>query len=129
MSVDPFLKALELIESVNKNKRLDYATQEDVFVNFRTTSAFAGFERSWLAALFNCQQKLSRITTLRAQGKLEAPTNESVYDTLLDNAVYSVIAFAMYLEEAESSATSVKVAYPDSLVQNTIKPKWLVDPE
>lgn len=93
---DPFEAALLSLVGLNRAKRADYALSDDPFSNFRATSAFAGFEEPWLSALFNCSQKLARITSLRSKGKLEDPTNETVSDTLLDLAVYSVIALAIH---------------------------------
>lgn len=98
---DPFESAIIDLVEMNRRKRADYATEEDVFVNFRRTSDFAGFEAPWLSALFNCAQKQARITALRENGKLEDPTNESVGDTVLDNAVYAVIGWGMYKQERD----------------------------
>lgn len=93
---DPFEAALIPMVETNRRKRADYAADGDPFSNFRITSGFAGFENAWLSALFNCQQKLARITALRKNGRLAEPKNEAVEDTLLDNAVYGVIALAIY---------------------------------
>lgn len=98
---DPFEKVLIPIIKTNRKKRGDYAVDGSPFTNFESTSVFANFENRWLSALFNCQQKLARIQALRANGRLDDPNNEAVLDTLLDNAVYGVIALAIATEDIE----------------------------
>jgi len=102
-SSDPFEAALIPMVRTNRSKRGDYALDNDIFSNFNSTSNFAGFENRWMSALFNCSQKLARITSLRANGRLKNPNNEAVEDTLLDNAVYAVIALAIYREDASKA--------------------------
>lgn len=92
---DPVERALLKIAALNRKKRADYAHDDDIFSNFAATAEFAGFEVKWMSALFNCQQKLSRIASLRANGRLTETANESVMDSLLDNAVYAVIALGI----------------------------------
>lgn len=98
---DPFEKVLVGIIETNRRKRADYAADGEIFSNFYDTSHFAGFENAWLSALFNCQQKLSRISSLRSNGRLNDPANEAVGDTLLDHAVYAVIAYAIFQDEID----------------------------
>jgi hypothetical protein len=99
---DPFDRALIPMVLTNRAKRRDYAEDGSPFTNFERTADFAGFEAIWLSALFNCAQKLARITALRKNGRLDDPSNEAVEDTLLDNAVYAVIALAIYKESQEN---------------------------
>ncbi len=96
---DPFEAALIPMVQTNRKKRADYAHDGDIFSNFDSTSNFAGFETRWMSALFNCSQKLARISALRGNGRLDDPANEAVEDTLLDNAVYGVIALAIFMED------------------------------
>jgi hypothetical protein len=101
---DPVEAVLIPIIETNRRKRADYALDGDIFSNFTGTARFAGFEAPWLSALFNCSQKLERISSLRANGRLNDPRNEAVEDTLLDNAVYAIIALAIYKQiQAESA--------------------------
>jgi hypothetical protein len=46
------------------------------------------------AALFNITQKLSRLKSLRENGRMDDPQNEAVADTYLDLAVYGVLCYA-----------------------------------
>ncbi len=87
---------------VSRRKRADYATDGDEFSNFRGSAHFAGFEHPALSALFNVAQKLERIRSLRANGRMEDVANESLDDTFLDIAVYGVLGFAMWLETTEN---------------------------
>lgn len=93
---DPFESALADLVMTNRSKRRDYAHDGDPFSNFKATAEFAGFEVPWMSALFNCSQKLARISSLRSNGRLEDTSHEGVQDTLLDNAVYAIIAYSMF---------------------------------
>jgi hypothetical protein len=92
---DPFEAALIPIVETNRRKRADYALDGDPFSNFRGTAEFIG-RPTWVSPLFNCAQKLERVKSLMANGRLDDPRNEAVEDTILDNAVYGVIAWAIY---------------------------------
>lgn len=96
---DPFERVLIPIIHTNRIKRGDYAVDGSPFTNFEQTATFANFENRWMSALFNCSQKLARIQALRANGRLDDPNNEAVMDTLLDNAVYAIIALAIAEED------------------------------
>lgn len=106
---DPFEAALIPIVETNRKKRKDYALDGDIFSNFSDTSNFAGFETRWMSALFNCSQKLSRITSLRANGRLHEPSNEAVLDTLLDLSCYAIIALAIAQQDLEAKIESADV--------------------
>lgn len=101
---DPFDRALIPIVETSHRKRADYATDGSPFDNFRITAEFAGFESGWVSALFNVQQKLARVQALRANGRTDNPQNETVEDTLLDTAVYGLLAYAIWLEEKAAAS-------------------------
>lgn len=101
-SDDPFDAALIPIVETNRRKRRDYARDESPFSNFDATAesfGMEGFGRKE-AVLFNILQKLARIKALRANGRLDDTSNETVADTYLDLAVYSCILYAMSQEES-----------------------------
>ena len=110
---DPFEKVIVDMVLTNRAKRADYAKDDDIFSNFAVTSAFAGFPNRWLSALFNCQQKLARIQSLVANGRLSDPKNEAILDTLLDNAVYATIAYAIAMEDIENQIQPSPTPWPD----------------
>lgn len=82
------------------SKARDYA-HGSRWSNFDATSEFSGFEHNWLSACFMVVQKASRLRSLRAQGRLDMPNHESVYDTLLDMANYATLALAMYIDSED----------------------------
>src|SRR6266566_8491392 len=91
---DSFDAALIPIVLTNTAKRRDYSHDgADVFTNFRETAeamAIDGFD-AVASADFNICQKQARLRALRLNGRLDDPTNESVLDTYLDRACYSII--------------------------------------
>jgi len=95
---DPFEAALINIVEINRRKRRDYALDSDPFTNFAATARFLGIPR-WMSATFNMVQKTARIQALWANERMDDPSNEAVEDTVLDAAVYGVIAYAIYLHD------------------------------
>lgn len=94
---DPFELAMADIVRMFRKKNADYARTGSRWSNFEDMSRFLGDEdKPWLSSLVLCQQKLSRIGALVSAGK--EPTNESLIDSLLDNAVYAAMALAMARE-------------------------------
>lgn len=98
---DPFDAALIPIVETNRRKRKDYAKDGDPFSNFKATAEGLGLDGfgPTEAAIFNVLQKLARLQSLRANNRLHDTANEAVIDTYLDLAVYSIIAYAIVLEE------------------------------
>ena len=81
-------------------KNHDYATDADPLANFRRAAA-VGVE-PWRGVLCRMTDKWSRIEQL-SQGK--APKNESLRDSLIDNAVYSLLA-VLLLEDADARSAA-----------------------
>lgn len=102
---DPFDKVVINTVSMNRKKRRDYAADSDPFSNFRDTArnmALEGFSATE-AAYALLLTKISRLRSLRANGRMEDTANESVLDTYLDLAVYSVIVLALVTEQEQAS--------------------------
>lgn len=78
--------------SLMKNKNVDYATESDIFRNFRMFGE--------LGILVRMSDKLARLRSILENGRV-AVSDESINDTLLDIINYSVI-FAGYLGEQKS---------------------------
>jgi hypothetical protein len=104
---DPFEAVLIPMVETNRKKRADYARDNDPFSNFRETAPFTVSGTPEFAAIFNCAQKLSRLLALAHNGRLENPQNEAVEDTFLDNAVYAVIALAIYKQRSAEKLQSL----------------------
>jgi hypothetical protein len=100
---DPFEKQLIAIVETNRRKRKDYALDGDPFSNFRMTSDLLGIPGfgPTEAALFNVIQKLIRLHSLRKNGRIHNTANESVADTYLDAAVYTVITYAIEMQRQD----------------------------
>lgn len=111
---DPFDAALIPIVKTNRAKRKDYATDGDPFSNFKTTAAMLGLNGFGPAesAYFNVLQKIARLQSLRMNGRMADTANESVLDTYLDLAVYSVILYAIVLGHPTQAACEVRDECP-----------------
>ena len=88
---DPIERVLLDIVRTNRAKRADYAQDGNIFSNFEQ-AAFAAGTSVEQGIEYMIATKQARLVALRTNGR--PPANESVYDTKLDRAVYSVIALA-----------------------------------
>jgi hypothetical protein len=96
---DPrFYALLDEMAALHSNKNHDYATTDDPFSNFRRCEAFG--IPAWKGVLARMSDKWSRIEQI-SNGK--EPKNESLRDSLIDNAVYSLIC--VLLMEPDDRAT------------------------
>lgn len=95
---DPFERVIADIVTTNRRKRSDYALDGSPWSNFDDTANALGIDgfAPVDSANFNIEQKSARLRSLRKNGRMDDPANESVADTYLDRAVYSVIAYAMF---------------------------------
>lgn len=93
---DQFESAIIEIVLTNRQKRADYASDDDIFSNFKDSSDLLGISEFGTAEsiLHLIGVKLARLKNLRANGRLDEPKNESVTDTYLDLAVYACLLFA-----------------------------------
>ena len=95
-----FYELLEKMQATHDAKRHDYANTDDVFANFRTCE-LAGIP-AWKGCCIRIGDKFSRIMGFAKKEKLEVK-DESIKDTLIDLANYSIIALILYEEEEERS--------------------------
>jgi hypothetical protein len=92
---DPIEGILKEILELNLRKRSDYAEDTDIFSNFRRSAS--QINMGPLASVeILIATKQARLRELMWGRK--TPSNESVEDTMLDRAVYSIIALAIYRE-------------------------------
>ena len=88
-----FRAILQELQSLHDKKGADYGTGDDPYANVRASERFG--IPPWVGALIRQQDKIIRLQSFITKGHLE---NESVEDSLLDNAVYAIIALVLYRE-------------------------------
>lgn len=93
---DPFEAAVADMVELNRKKRADYTTGNDLLWNFRYQSEEMGLDVvecvNFLIAV-----KQGRIKALQRLNR-KKPKNESLEDTYIDRAVYSVLALVALRE-------------------------------
>ena len=95
-SEDHFYLLLLEINELHKKKKADYANPSDRFSNFRIAAEFSGIKTyQSIENLIGVKQ--ARLLELRSNNR--EPLNESVRDTLVDRAVYSLLAVLLFDEE------------------------------
>lgn len=98
---DAFFMVLSEINTLHKKKKADYASDQDRFSNFKIAAQFSGMKTyQSIENLIGVKQ--ARLLELR--GKKE-PLNESLRDTLIDRAVYSILAVVLFDEENNERET------------------------
>ena len=95
-----FYELITEICELHDKKNADYAKDSDPLSNFRMAEAF-GIPAS-KGVLVRMSDKWSRIQEL-SKGK--TPNNESLRDSLIDNAVYSLIEIILLEEEERTAKT------------------------
>jgi hypothetical protein len=89
-----FIELIEEIKRLHESKNHDYAQDADPLSNLRRAEAFG--VPAWKGVLVRLTDKWSRIEQLAA-GK--TPKHESLRDSLIDNAVYSLLAIILLDEQ------------------------------
>ena len=90
-----FYEILETIKNLHDAKKHDYGNS-DVFANFRL-SELAGIS-PWKGSVVRMGDKYARISNFIKQGDFKFK-EESIKDTLIDMAIYSLITIELYEEE------------------------------
>ena len=91
-----FYKLLGQMADLHSRKNHDYAGKENPLRNFYKAEAMG--ISPWKGVLVRLSDKWSRLETFAKQNTLEV-SDESIEDTLLDNAVYSLLAILLRREE------------------------------
>jgi len=89
--MNEFENVLEEMKILHDRKRSDYGRKEDAFANVRASEDF-GVE-GWIGALIRANDKMRRLQSAARGSTL---INEGVEDSLIDMAVYSAIALALF---------------------------------
>ena len=90
-----FLALLDEMKALHFRKAADYGRGVDPFANVRASSEFG--IPAWVGVMIRAGDKLHRIKSFIANGSLK---NESVRDSLMDLAAYSLIALVLLEEDA-----------------------------
>jgi hypothetical protein len=80
---------------LHDRKQEDYGRDSDPFANVRASEDFG--VSPWVGAMIRANDKMRRIQRFAERGSL---ANEGVRDSLMDLAVYSIIALVLYDEQA-----------------------------
>ena len=91
-----FYKLLEQMAELHSRKNHDYAGNENPLRNFYKCKDM-GLD-PFTGIMVRLSDKWSRLESFMQQGVLEV-AGESVEDTLLDNAVYSLLAILLFREQ------------------------------
>lgn len=94
----------DAMKAMHDRKQADYGRANDPFANVRASEDFG--MPGWVGTMVRANDKMRRIQKAAQGGKL---SNEGVEDSLMDLAVYSIIALVLYREEAEKEK---KAKYP-----------------
>lgn len=92
-----FFDLCDGLKEMHRRKSSDYGCPSgtDPLANIRNGAKFVGIP-AWRAAMVRLSDKVTRLATFNATGKLH---NEGVIDTLEDLASYSLLALLLYREE------------------------------
>lgn len=107
-----FIALLREIEALHDSKSHDYAGV-DPLANLRMCESMG--IPAWKGVIVRLTDKWSRLQQL-ASGK--APKHESMRDTLIDNAVYSLLCVTL-LDEAASASSSRPVLADETVLAET----------
>jgi hypothetical protein len=101
-----YLKLLGDMRELHIRKAADYGRGADPFANVRASADFG--IPAWVGVMIRANDKVHRIKSFLANGNLK---NESVEDSLMDLAAYSLIALVLYREgQADKPADGPRLA-------------------
>ena len=91
-----FNDLLDEIRELHARKAADYGDDDDPFANIRASEQFG--VPAWQGAIIRLNDKVHRLARFAKRGKL---ANESAKDSMMDIAVYALIAYLLYGEASE----------------------------
>lgn len=95
---DPrFHDLLGEMAALHDRKQSDYSAAADPFANVRASQEWG--IPPWIGALVRLNDKVTRLKSFARRGSL---ANESAEDSMLDIAVYALIALILYREQASA---------------------------
>jgi stalled ribosome alternative rescue factor ArfA len=96
-----FYKLLDQMADLHSKKNHDYSGSDNPLRNFKKCKAM-GFS-PFAGVIIRMTDKWARLESFMKQGVM-AVNSETVEDTLMDNAIYSLLAILLYREEIEKYA-------------------------
>lgn len=95
-----FFDLCDALKDMHRRKSSDYGcpTGTDPLANIRNGAKFVGIP-SWKGAMVRLSDKVTRLASYNATGRLE---NESLEDNLFDLASYSLLALLLHREERDA---------------------------
>ena len=90
-----YCQLIDEIGQLHDKKQADYGTDKDPFANIVASSEFG--IKPWIGAMLRLNDKVSRIKSFILRGVLR---NEPVSDSMVDIAVYALIAKVLYDRES-----------------------------
>lgn len=93
MAYVSFKDILRQLEDLHDKKQADYGTDEDPLANVRASEDFG--VPGWVGGLVRANDKMRRLQKASKGGTLR---NESVQDSLLDLAVYTILSLQLFEE-------------------------------
>jgi len=90
----PFQQILEEIQAMHDKKQADYGKKGDPFANVRASEEWG--IPGWVGCMTRATDKIKR---LQAAARGQNLVNESIEDSLLDLATYTIIALCLFREE------------------------------
>jgi len=106
-----FYELLEEMRRIHDKKNSDYSKSGDPLSNFRLCEDFG--IPAWMGVIVRISDKYSRITQLASkilQGENAAVKDESLKDTLIDLANYSLLAIILLEEWLKSKKAKVNAS-------------------
>jgi len=92
-----FTAILDEIADLHNKKQQDYGRVKDPYANVRASEDFG--IPGWVGTIIRANDKMRRLQKFAQTGEL---ANESVEDSLIDLAVYAIIALDLYRQETSS---------------------------
>jgi len=97
-----FYAALGEMAKLHARKQADYGRANNPFANVSASEEFG--ISPWVGCMIRANDKMRRLQAFAKKGKL---LNESVEDSLLDLAVYSVIGLVLFRESIPRGGSGV----------------------
>lgn len=91
---DAFDAVLDELRAMHHKKNQDYGRDEDPYANVRASVDFG--MPAWVGGMVRGNDKMRRLQRFAQKGVLR---NESLEDSLIDLAVYTIISLILYRQE------------------------------